>query len=140
MPRYADVLCFENCSNVRLSGLTMGHTEGGSECSGAVVCFNGCSEMSLDGCRLYGCGTLGVDASYVMDLNVKDCEIYECTIGGVVLYGVTDATFENCSIHDVPSPAISLYDTREVMWNNADVSGEHFDVSESGQLVPVTIG
>ena len=140
VPRYADVLCFENCSNVRLSGLTLGHTEGGSECSGAVVCFNGCSEMSLDGCRLYGCGTLGVDASYVMDLNVKDCEIYECSIGGVVLYGVTDATFENCSIHDVPSPAISLYDTREVMWNNADVSGEHFDVSESGQLSPVALG
>ena len=140
VPRYADVLNFENCSKVRVSGLTMGHTEGGSECSGAVVCFNGCSQMSLDGCRLYGCGTLGVDASYVMDLNVKDCEIYDCSIGGVVLYSVTDATFENCSIHDVPSPAISLYDTREVMWNNADVFGEHFDVSETGELVPVTLG
>ena len=139
-PRYADVLCFENCSHVDLAGLTLGHTEGPSECSGAVVEFTVCSEMSLDGCRLYGCGTLGVDASYVVDLHVKDCEIYDCSIGGVVLYSVSDAIFENCRIHDVPSPAISLYDTREVMWNNADVFGEHFDVTSGGELVPVTLG
>lgn len=139
-PRYADVLCFENCSHVSLAALTLGHTEGPSECSGAVLNFESCSEISLDGCRLYGCGTLGVDASNVMVLSLKDCEIYDCSIGGVVLYGVSDATFENCRIHDVPSPAISLYDTREVMWNNADVFGEHFDVSADGELAPVTLG
>lgn len=140
VPRYADVLCFENCYQVSLVGLTLGHTDGPSECSGAVVQIDFSSEITLDGCRLYGCGTLGVDASTVMSLHLKDCEIYECSIGGVVLYSVSDAIFENCSIHDVPSPAISLYDTREVMWNNADVFGEHFDVTADGELVPVTLG
>ena len=139
-PRYANVFTFENCENINLSGLTLGHTDGASECSGAVVQIDFSSEITLDGCRLYGCGTLGVDASMVMSLHLKDCEIYECSIGGVVLYGVSDAIFENCSIHDVPSPAISLYDTREVMWNNADVFGEHFDVTADGELAPVTLG
>ena len=139
-PRYADVLCLENCYHVSLAGLTLGHTEGPSECAGAVVEFTVCSEMSLDSCRLYGCGTLGVDASSVVDLRLKDCEIYDCSIGGVVLYGVSNAIFENCRIHDVPSPAISLYDASEVMWNNADVFGEHYDVTPDGELVPVTLG
>lgn len=140
VPRYADVLNFENCADVRLSGLTLGHTEGGSDCSGAVVCLNGCSDMSLDGCHLYGCGTLGIDAAYVVDLHVTDCEIYDCSIGGVVLYFVSDAIFENCQIHDVPSPALVLYNVSEILWNNADVSGEHFDVTADGELVPVTLG
>lgn len=139
-PRYANVIGFTFCDNVTVSGLTLGHSEGPSDCCGAVLDFEGCDRVTLNGCRLYGCGTLGVNASNMVGLHVKDCEIYDCSIGGVVLYGVSEAIFENCSIHDVPSPAISLYDTREVMWNNADVFGEHFDVSKSGNLIPVTLG
>lgn len=139
-PRYANVLGFTYCDNVTVSGLTLGHSEGPSDCCGAVLDFESCDRVTLNGCRLYGCGTLGVNASNMVGLHVKDCEIYDCSIGGVVLYSVSEAIFENCSIHDVPSPAISLYDTREVMWNNADVFGEHFDVSKSGNLIPVTLG
>lgn len=139
-PRYANVIGFTFCDNVTVSGLTLGHSEGPSDCCGAVLDFEGCDRVTLNGCRLYGCGTLGVNASNMVGLHVKDCEIYDCSIGGVVLYSVSEAIFENCSIHDVPSPAISLYDTREVMWNNADVFGEHFDVSKSGNLIPVTLG
>ena len=139
-PRYADVIGFSFCDNVTISGLTLGHSEGNSECSGAVLGFENCNDIGLNGCHLYGCGTLGIDAWYCTSLTVTDCEIYDCSIGGVVLGGVYDVTFENCSIYDVPSPAISLYGCNEVMWNNADVFGEHYDVSTSGDLIPVTIG
>ena len=139
-PRYANVIGFSFCDSVTISGLILGHSEGNSECSGAVLDFENCNGIVLDGCHLYGCGTLGVDAWYCTELRLTDCEIYECSLGGVVLGGVYDVTFENCDIHDVPSPAISLYGCDEVMWNNADVFGEHFDVTADGELIPVTIG
>ena len=140
VPRYANVLGFNFCEKVTVSNLTLGHTEGPSDCSGDVLDFESCTEVALDHCRLYGCGTLGVNAWYCEDLHLTDCEIYDCSLGGVVLGGVREAIFENCRIHDVPSPALSLYGCDRVLWNNGDVPGEHYDVSESGQLSPVALG
>ena len=138
-PRYADVLCFQSSDNVRLSGLTLGHTEGPSDCSGAVLDFENCNGVVLDGCRLYGCGTLGVNAYTCSELQLTDCEIYDCSIGGVTLFTVYGAAFQNCRIHDVPSPAVSLYDCYEVTWNGTVVPGNHYDVTPGGELVSVVL-
>ena len=124
---------------MRVSGLTLGHTEGPSDCSGAVLDFDGCNGVLLDGCRLYGCGTLGVNAYTCTDMALTDCEIYECSLGGVVLFTVYGASFRNCRIHDVPSPALSLYDSYEVTWNEAPVLDNHYDVTDNGELKPVAI-
>jgi hypothetical protein len=139
VPRYADVLSYQGCDAVRVSGLTLGHTEAPSECSGAVLNYEGCTGVLVDGCRLYGCGTMGVYAYNCTDVALADCEIYECSIGGVTLYAVYSASFGNCRIHDVPSPALALYDCYEVTWNEAPVTGNHYDVNEAGELVPVEI-
>ena len=139
VPRYADVLSYQGCDAVRVSGLTLGHTEAPSECSGAVLNYEGCTGVLVDGCRLYGCGTMGVYAYNCTDVALADCEIYECSIGGVTLYAVYSASFGNCRIHDVPSPALALYDCYEVTWNEAPVTGNHYDVNEAGELVPVVV-
>ena len=139
-PRYANVIGFESCDNVRVEGLVLGHTEGPSDCCGAVLDFEYCNNVSLDACRLYGCGTLGVNAWYCIDLRLTDCEIYDCSLGGAVLGSVSGATFRNCRIHDVPSPALSLYGCGGVIWNDLAVYGEHYDVSPEGELQPVIVG
>ena len=132
-PRYANVIRFMGCDNVTVSGLTVGHSEELGECAGGVLDFENCNQVNVERCRLYGCGTLGVYASYGRDLKLTDCEIYDCSMGGVVLYGVYGATFQNCRIHDVPSPALTLYDCYEVTWNEAPVTGNHYDVNEAGE-------
>ena len=139
VPRYACVIGYQSCDGVRVSGLTLGHTEGPSECSGAVLDYEGCTGVLVDGCRLYGCGTMGVYAYACTGIGVVDCEIYDCSIGGVSFSSVYSVTFENCRIHDVPSPAIALYDCYEVTWNGAPVTGNHYDVNEAGELVPVDL-
>ena len=139
VPRYVNVLYFETCDGVSIRGLTLGHSEGAGECSGAVLHFEGCTDMQVDGCRLYGCGTLGVDASFVRDLKVTDSEIYDCSIGGVVLYSVYGATFENCRIHDVPSPMLTIYNSDNVYWNGAGLFDNHYDMTEDGDLMPVML-
>jgi len=139
-PRYADVIAFKGCDDVRVEGLTLGHSEGASECSGAVLSFENCMGIAVDRCRLYGCGTMGINASYARDLKVTDTEIYDCSISGAVLYGVRGAAFEDCRIHDVPSPMLCFYDCSEVTWNGQAVPEAHYDMGPEGELVPAEIG
>ena len=139
-PRYADVIAFRGCDNVTVSGLTLGHTDGSSECSGAVLNFENCMGIAVDRCRLYGCGTMGINASYARDLKVTDTEIYDCSISGAVLYGVRGAAFRDCRVHDVPSPMLCFYDCSEVTWNGQAVPDAHCDMGPEGELVPAAIG
>lgn len=136
-PRYANVIGFRGCLNVRIANLTLGHSEGFSECSGSVLDFDSCTSVTLDTCRLYGCGTLGVYAWYNSDFLLKNCEIYDCSLGGVVLGNVYGATFEDCRIHDVPSPALSLYGCSGVTWDGEPVTGEYYDLTADGKLLDV---
>ena len=140
VPRYADVIRFLSCDNISVIGLTMGHTEGAGECSGAVLDFENCFNVSLERCRLYGCGTMGVNASCCRGMKLSDCEIYDCTIGGAVLYSIYGAAFENCRIHDVPSPMLCIYNSSDVTWNGTALLDNHYDATDTGELVPVAVG
>ena len=60
-PRYAAVMRFESCRNLRFEGFTAGHTDGAGTCTGAVLNFANCTDVEVDRCDLYGCGTYGVE-------------------------------------------------------------------------------
>ena len=78
-PRRANVLHFYRCDGLTLSELTAGHTEEPGFCSGGVIRLDDCGEVSLLYCALFGCGTIGVNASGCHDLSVADCRLYECS-------------------------------------------------------------
>ena len=82
VPRYANVLQFQNCSNVTLAGFLAGHTDGG-ECAGGVIDLQSCTKAELDNLKLYGCGTTGVRADNCMDVTVRSSEIYGCSSNGL---------------------------------------------------------
>lgn len=97
---YSPVLNFEYCSNIKLSGLTVGHDVEPGYCSGSVLKFDGVSTVDIGDCHLYGCGTYGVEAYSTYDMNVHDTEIYECTYGLVDLDSVGSVYFKNCVMRD----------------------------------------
>lgn len=97
---YEAPLSFEYCNNVTLSGLTLGHMVERGSCSGAVVLINDTSKVTINDCRLYGCGTYGIEAINSYGINVNDTNIYECTYGLVRLYNTGNVTFKECSMHD----------------------------------------
>jgi len=82
---YADVLSFENCGNITLRALTVGHTEYFDEyrCEGAVTRFKNCDNINIKDCNLYGCGAIGVATSDSSNINIKNCNIYDCSYSGV---------------------------------------------------------
>lgn len=81
-PRYAAVLNFENCADVELACLTMGHTEQG-DCSGNVLDFVRCRDIRLRTVDLYGCGVYGVCTRGCAGLTVSDSTIRDCAYGPV---------------------------------------------------------
>ena len=107
-PRYADVLRFERCSNVTLTGLVMGHSPDAGYCSGDVLEFDACSEISLQDMELYGCGTYGVNGYECRDLRLEGCTIRDCSFGAMSLDGcsgvdLTDCALINCEGFDLLS-------------------------------------
>ncbi len=93
-PRYAYVLRFLECSNIRLENLIMGHTEGGY-CEGGVVSFEKCENVTIDHCDLYGCGMEGINFSQSSRLRFKNSIIRDCTYQIMTLNTSEDIVFEN---------------------------------------------
>ena len=96
-PRSADVLRFVCCTDITLKDLTMGHSVEAGACEGEVLDFYECSDITLSGMDLYGCGTYGINASRVYGLDVQDSVIHDCSSGGVYLSASTDTGFRSCS-------------------------------------------
>jgi len=97
--RYGAVLNFEDCNNIFLSGLTMGHTQAGA-CDESVLTFSNSSDICLSAMDLYGCGMYGFTAKNGSgNIYVKNSIIRECEAGP---FCITESTgrfeFKNCSL------------------------------------------
>lgn len=100
-PRYANVLRFANLTGLILRNVKVGHTPAVGECSGGVVQLEYTNRAIIEGCRLFGCGTLGVQAMYCSNLSVFNSEIYECSSGAAWFYGCNSVQVEQCNVHDI---------------------------------------
>lgn len=98
-PRYAAVLNFENCTDVELACLTMGHTEAG-DCTGNVLDFDdNCADVFLRTVDLYGCGVYGICARNCANLTVSNSTIRDCEYGSVDIEDCTgDFLFTACTL------------------------------------------
>lgn len=95
--RYGAVLNFENCNNIFLNGLTMGHTQAGT-CDESVITFSNCTDIYLSAMDLYGCGMYGFTAKDRSgNLYVQSCTIRECEAGPFnIIEPVGKYEFRNC--------------------------------------------
>ena len=100
-PRHANVLAFQACSNITVSGITGGHTVEPGFCTGGVLWFRDCDRILVEGCGLFGCGTMGVETEDCADITVKDCDIYECTESGVKMRNTRKIRLENTTFRDI---------------------------------------
>lgn len=98
----ADVLRFEKCGQITLSGLTIGHTTNYEQyqCEGAVTRFDTCDSINLNNCNLYGCGAFGVYADNTINLNIANSKIYDCTYTGIWLTDKSSAIVNKTDFFD----------------------------------------
>ena len=98
-PRYATVINFHNCSNIKLIGLTFGHTPKKGSCAGAVLRFENCQNIQLDALDLFGCGTYGIELINCTNVRANGIKIYECTNGALNIIN-SNIELTNSMIYD----------------------------------------
>ena len=128
IPRYANVLGFKECRGVTLSGFTAGHTEEPGSCSGGVLYFDACGDISITDCRLYGCGTVGIQANDSHDLDVRDTEIYDCSSSAVQLDSTTGVSFTGCDIHDCGTPEVYVFECSGVSYDGQALENGEYTI------------
>ncbi len=134
-PRYADVLNFQNCSNVTIGNMTIGHTVEKGSCEGAVLSFGYCRDITMDKLDLYGCGTYGFEADHTTGIKMKDSTIRDCSYGIVDIYFGSDILFQDCSFRNNEGfDLVSFYDTF------ARFDGCTFSGNKGTELLPMNGG
>ena len=135
LPRYADVIRFDDCQRVVVSGVTAGHTLGAGQCAGAVLEFRGCDGVVVNNCGLFGCGTYGVTAWESTDITLKGNEIYECSYGAVSLSECMGVAIEESDIHDCAYPTYQVYDSLRII-----IDGKSLEEKDISSLDPDLVG
>ncbi|MCR4690238.1 MAG: right-handed parallel beta-helix repeat-containing protein [Lachnospiraceae bacterium] len=97
---YIPVITFSNGTNITIRGLTVGHDVEPGYCAGSVIQMSGINGGKIDKCKLYGCGTYGVDANSCYEMEITDCDIYECSYGLLNLMEVSTLNVKNCTLRD----------------------------------------
>ena len=98
-PRYANVICFRECSNIKLIGLTLGHTPRKGSCMGSVLRFENCNNIQLDSLELFGCGTYGIELENCTNIRTNGTKIFECSYGALSIIN-SNLEFSNSMIYD----------------------------------------
>lgn len=107
-PRYANVLRFEDCRTVMIDGLTAGHTPDQGYCTGGVLFLGGCDDTYVNGCVLYGCGTVGIIAYNCRGVFAEQTTIKECSSGAIQTTSCYDVRFTDGRIYDCGLEADSI--------------------------------
>ena len=97
---YSPVMHFMNTRNVTLRNITAGHNVEPGYCSGSVIELESAFGMKIDNCRLFGCGTYGIEGRYIDYMEVLNSDIYECTYGLLSLGNAYTCNFKDCTFRD----------------------------------------
>ena len=109
VPRYANVLVFENCSNIWVTGLTAGHTKEPGYCTGGVLYFLNSQDILVEDCGLFGCGTIGVNGYSCKKMQIINNDIYECSVAGVEFTNCDDVNVDGNTFRDIGGPNFRVY-------------------------------
>lgn len=98
-PRYANVLEFIHCEDLRLENLIMGHTQEGY-CDKGVLELDGCTHVTINDCDLFGCGTEGFSMEGCNNVTVNRCTVHDCTYYTMHILGCRQVRFNDCVFRD----------------------------------------
>ena len=124
VPRYAYVVMFENCSNIHVKGLTVGHTEEPGSCRGGVLGFRNSQDILIENCGLFGCGTIGVMGESSKNMQIVNNDIYECSVAGVEFTNCDDVNVDGNTIRDIGTPEYPGRDFRVYSCGTITCNGE----------------
>jgi hypothetical protein len=122
-PAYGWVFSFETCSNISMTGLTLGHTVPGY-CLGGVLRFKNCDAVNISSCDLYGSGTYGIGLERVDGFFMENSVVHDCTYGLMTIEDSSDITFASCAFRDTGEfDLVSVNATDHLLITDCEFSG-----------------
>ncbi|MCP4375703.1 MAG: hypothetical protein GY794_05950 [bacterium] len=126
-PRYANVLRFDNCKDITLENLVLGHTPEGY-CEGGVLAINKSTGVTINKCDLFGCGIEGLTLSGVVGLKFNQSTIRDCTYGIMTVTKSRDLAFNGSRfIRNREFSGFSFSDSRNVRFKQCVIKDNRFD-------------
>lgn len=133
---YAYVLTLDDCANVELENLVIGHAPDPGYCLGGVVRLRRCQGVKITGCDMFGCGTEGITAETTKNLKVTKSQIRDCTYGIMTLRECEDVSLDECELTNNEGwDQITIDDCSNVMLANCRISGS--DTSQAHEGAPL---
>jgi len=127
-PRYSNVLPFKNCKNIIIKGITAGHTTEKGYCVGGVINLVDTSDVTIENCKLYGCGTYGIICDKASNVTALNTEIYDCTYGLVDFSNSKNINLKSCILRDSSEFSMfSIYNCENVKISDSKISGNKTD-------------
>ncbi|MDX9958557.1 MAG: right-handed parallel beta-helix repeat-containing protein [Spirochaetia bacterium] len=120
---YARTLGFHRGTGLVLEGLTLGHKVSGP-CSAGVLGFSGMQDVRVVDCDLYGSGSIGIEISDSLGVEVSGGTIRECTAGAVWIEDSDSVFFDEVSIvrNEGSWPLLGVYGSNAVYFSGCSFS------------------
>lgn len=141
-PAYGWVLSFETCSQIRISGLVVGHTTPGY-CLGGVLRFKNCEDVEIRDSELYGSGTHGLGLTRASRFLIEGCVVRDCTYGLAVIEDSSDLSFLDTEFRGTGEyDLISITSSTHLSWEECRFVDNHgnilFSIDGASQDVVVS--
>ena len=94
----ANVLTLRSCRDLTLEGLTFGHRTEAAFCLGDVLFCDGCEDLVIRLCDLFGCGATAVNAWKCTRLFLEDCTLHDCSVSAINATLCTNLQARDCRI------------------------------------------
>ncbi|MBD3277100.1 MAG: hypothetical protein GF388_02270 [Candidatus Aegiribacteria sp.] len=99
---YRDIVKLVGCSGVTVSGGSFRHVEplGYYDCNGAVIFLQDCSDITVDNCRIMGCGAMGFRIWDSRNIRIEHCLIEDNSLSAVYLGSFNNLRINHCVIRN----------------------------------------
>lgn len=120
----AEIMNFNNVSNVTIKNIIAGHTPEPYHCNAGVLGFKNSTDISIMSSELYGCGSVGVELYKVKGLNASNCVIDHCSLKAISIYNSEDIKFTENKIvdHEAYSNIIDVSGSKDVTFEKCDLA------------------
>ena len=107
--RFKQILTFENCRNISISGIKAGHSPQEYECDAGVFYFENCLDVGVGDCYLYGCGSIGIYIVNSENISVDNTVITDCSLRAVHIDDSTNVVFNKCRLTENRAYAAAVF-------------------------------
>lgn len=118
------VMAFENCRNLTFKNLILGHglDTNYNGCMAEVLHFSTCTDINLQNCTLYGCGTYGFTANACKGLSLTNSIIEECSLGAASVTASESILIDQCELrYNMGDSLLNFTDSKRIQLNNTFV-------------------